>query len=242
MYINSNYNSSVSSDTAVMSLMIANIEPLLYKYRVNLGFYGHNHAVQRMSAVYDSKVVQASTMVRDSEGNDVAWHEDPQATVHMVVGTGGASFTKNFIFPYPEWCEKVFYQYGYAKVTAMNATYLDWVWIDSSDNKIYDRMVITQTTDFSRPWGSSTPSTDDNSGNDNDKILSGVELAFIVIGCALFVSGVGYVSYRMVRSTSLDNLWGSDSAVALSALHDESSALHKGQAADSYTNFVLTDC
>ncbi|CAM9350932.1 unnamed protein product, partial [Ectocarpus fasciculatus] len=144
MYINSNYGEAITSDIVVMDTMIENMEHLLFKYRVNLGFYGHNHAVQRMSAVYDSVVEQAATTVTDADGNEIAWHENPQATVHMVIGTGGAKFTENFVEPYPAWCEKVFYQYGYARVIAVNESYLKWEWVDASDNIIYDQMVITQ--------------------------------------------------------------------------------------------------
>lgn len=78
MYINSNYNESSevkcatwdstiypqctaeevpgSSDGAVMRLMIEHLEPLLYEYSVDIGFYGHNHVVQRHSAIYNSQV------------------------------------------------------------------------------------------------------------------------------------------------------------------------------------------
>ena len=94
MYINSDYSESRSSDVQVMALLIEHIEPLLWQYRVNIGFYGHNHAVQRQAAVYKSKVVQYSTPVVDEENNTVYTHVDPQATVHMVIGTGGAPFTK----------------------------------------------------------------------------------------------------------------------------------------------------
>ncbi len=45
MYINSNYGGSVTSDIVVMDLLIENVEPLLWKYRVNLAFWGHNHVV-----------------------------------------------------------------------------------------------------------------------------------------------------------------------------------------------------
>ena len=45
MYLNSDYGGSVTSDLVVMDNLIHIIEPLLWKYRVNLGFYGHNHVV-----------------------------------------------------------------------------------------------------------------------------------------------------------------------------------------------------
>jgi hypothetical protein len=40
MYINSYYGGKPSSDLAVMDLMLQNLEPLLWKYKVNLAFYG----------------------------------------------------------------------------------------------------------------------------------------------------------------------------------------------------------
>jgi hypothetical protein len=146
MYINSGYSGKPSGDIEVMDLMIQHIEPMFQKYKVNLAFWGHNHVVERQSAVFNRTVIQKSSEVIDTEGNTIAWHEDPQATVHMVVGTGGAAFTHSEVTPTPDWCEKFFYRYGYAKVAAVNSTYLEWKWIDSGDNKVYDRMVITQNS------------------------------------------------------------------------------------------------
>jgi hypothetical protein len=151
MYLNSNYGGGTTSDIALMDQLIANVEPLLWKYRVNLGFYGHNHVVQRQSAVYNRTVVQASTEVIDSAGQVIHFHADPQATVHMVVGTGGAAFTVNAVEPKPVWNEMYMYQYGYARVTAVNASYLDWQWVLSSTGQVLDHMVITQS-DPTKPW------------------------------------------------------------------------------------------
>jgi hypothetical protein len=151
MYINSNYGGSVSSDLVVSDALIANLEPLLFKYRVNLGFYGHNHVVQRQSAVLNKTVVQAAELREDAQGKPVYWHEDPQAPVHMVVGTGGASFTVNAVEPKPAWNEMYMYQYGYARVTAVNASYLDWEWVLSETGEVLDHMVITQS-DPALPW------------------------------------------------------------------------------------------
>lgn len=151
MYINSDYGGTVTSDITVMQEMIDNLEPLLWKYRVNLGFYGHNHVVQRHSAVLNYTVIQASEALEDSEGNVVHYHDDPQATVHMVIGTGGGTFTKNAVDPPPEWNELYYYEYGYAIVTAVNESHLDWKWVLGTTNEVLDRMVITQS-DPSQPW------------------------------------------------------------------------------------------
>lgn len=153
MYLNSDYGGSPTSDIVVMDNLIANIEPLLFQYKVNIGFYGHNHVVQRHSAVYNKTVVQAATVVYDEDFNEVNVHDDPQATVHFVVGTGGASFTKNYVTPYPEWNEMVMYEYGYARVEAVNATYLSWEWVNSQTMEIRDRVVFKQADPAAgQPW------------------------------------------------------------------------------------------
>lgn len=151
MYINSYYSgcNNFGGDTNVMDYLIENIEPLLYKYKVNIAFWGHNHVVQRQSAVYQSKVVQRSTEVIDEEGNTVHQFKDPKATVHFVIGTGGAGFTENADnstkYPMPVWNEDFFYKWGYTLVKSINASYLTWEWFDSSNNKRLDYVTFTQT-------------------------------------------------------------------------------------------------
>jgi len=146
MYLNSNYTTAAtSSDGYVSALMVEHIEPLLWKYKVNLGFYGHNHVVQRQSAVLNNQVVQKAEERKDAEGKTYFHHEDPQATVHWVVGTGGAAFTVTAVDPKPEWNEMYMYEYGYARVTAVNATYLNWEWVHSMSGEVWDRMTIAQS-------------------------------------------------------------------------------------------------
>jgi hypothetical protein len=53
--------------------------------------------VQRHSAVLNQAVVQKSTPIVNADGSVTYLHADPQATVHMVIGTGGATFTKTFV-------------------------------------------------------------------------------------------------------------------------------------------------
>lgn len=152
MYINSDYGGAESSDITVMNELILNVEPLLFKYRVNLGFYGHNHVYQRQSAVKDKLVVQAAVNMVDEDGGTYAYHNDPQATVQMVIGTGGAAFTKNAFSgdDAPLWSELVLYEYGYARATAVNASYLQWEFMQNT-GVLLDKMVITQS-DPTEPW------------------------------------------------------------------------------------------
>jgi hypothetical protein len=101
------YSSFDDYISQVSELMIKHLEPLLYKYRVNLGFYGHNHVVQRHGAVYQKQVVQHSSPRVDDDGNTIYVHENPQATVHWIVGTGGADFTVTANDPKPAWNEVI---------------------------------------------------------------------------------------------------------------------------------------
>ena len=212
MYINSNYGGPVTSDISVMDALILNIEPLLFKYRVNIGFYGHNHVVQRQAAVYNKQVVQCSTAVENPETKIVTHYQnDPQATVQMVVGTGGAGFTVNAYSgnEQPAWCEDFFYLWGYTKVYAYNSTYLYWEWINSANNEVMDRMVVTQTTNFDQAW-STPPEISDLichsvvSSNGNTGTTAIIAL-FTIIGAVLFLFGMTqlwvYIRGRGGKST-----------------------------------------
>ena len=110
MYVSSGFNdTSLSySDVSVMNLLISQIEPLLFKYSVNFAFWGHNHAYQRMSAVYKENVVQASVAGADLENtvNTARVYNDPQATVQLLIGNAGASFSADWLDPLQDWCER----------------------------------------------------------------------------------------------------------------------------------------
>lgn len=214
MYINSNYGGSITSDLTVMNNLIYHIEPLLWKYRVNLAFWGHNHVVQRHSAVYNRTVVQRAKQVYGPYGSGVAtaMHYNPQATVHMVVGTAGAQFTVNYVEPYPDWNEAVFYRFGYAVVTAVNASYLSWDWT-GVDNVIYDRMGITQD-DPTSSWVLPDTTDDDNNQNtksndDDDKKtsfsagqLTGLIIG-IIVGTTIVSIGIFIAISKSKKSPSL---------------------------------------
>eukprot|EP00604_Paraphysomonas_vestita_P002514 CAMPEP_0174818342 /NCGR_PEP_ID=MMETSP1107-20130205/1004_1 /TAXON_ID=36770 /ORGANISM="Paraphysomonas vestita, Strain GFlagA" /LENGTH=472 /DNA_ID=CAMNT_0016030055 /DNA_START=859 /DNA_END=2277 /DNA_ORIENTATION=+ len=205
MYINSNYGGAITSDLTVMNNLIYHIEPLLWKYRVNLAFWGHNHVVQRHAAVYNRTVIQRSKQVYKKYGDiPTAMHYNPQATVHMVIGTAGAQFTVNYVEPLPDWNEAVFYRFGYAIVTAVNSTYLSWDW-SGVDNIYYDRMAITQD-DPTKPWvlPETTDDDDDDSkdskGNDNDDdgtSFSTGQLAGLIIG---IIVGTAIISIGIVMA------------------------------------------
>ena len=176
-----------------MELLILHVEPLLYKYRVNLGFYGHNHVVQRQSAVFNKKVIQKSREVKTEKGI-VHTFDNPQATVHMVIGTAGAGFTENAVIPKPEWNEMFFYKWGYARVTVYSHTELYWEWVEASSGNILDRMSIFQVTNFKEMphWNTSTQN---NNTDDNSEIYSGIPHtnSLIMRIMNFFLFGYGFV-------------------------------------------------
>ena len=235
-------------DIEVMNMLIKHVEPLLMKHQVNLAFYGHNHAVQRQSAVYQKKVVQRSVPVTDERGVTVNLFRDPEATVHMVIGTAGAAFTQvgadystkfspwaspspippwthftqNAFEPPPEWNEQYFYKWGYARVTAVNASYLSWDWVESATGVVWDRMAITQSDDWAaKPkWTNAKPliAKDSKAGAKNkiDATFSGIAItdfaaffaggfvvaAFVVFFLLEFIYGffsAGSNEYKVVR-------------------------------------------
>ncbi len=167
MYANSYYNGRVDAIVRVMDLLIKNLEPLFYKYKVDVAFWAHYHSYQRHSAVYQMKVIQRSELSSDGVYN----YRDPQATVHVIVGTGGADFSIHDPgvtqdLPYPHgvpgsqwysWSEQFFYRYGYSRIKVFNNTHLDLTWMDSFDQTIHDHArIIRSEHSISAAWGSNS--------------------------------------------------------------------------------------
>ena len=159
MYINSNYDAGPTSDVVVMNLLQKHVEPVTHAAKVTLMLYGHNHRLERISAAYQNKTVDASQPRPDGSaaGGVLHVYDRPRATVHYVAGTAGAAFTPNDCVSQgmpacPEWSESVIYAHGYLRFTALNATALrfDYVDTDSDDGALIDSAVIIQ--DLAQAW------------------------------------------------------------------------------------------
>ena len=204
MYINSNDEGYVNSDVAVMNLLIDNVEPLLYENNVNLAFWGHNHCVQRQAAVLNKTVIQNATMI-----NNIAFHENPQATVHMVIGTAGADFTNNTLVQPPEWNELVFHEWGYARVTVPNETMLLWEWVNNTNGVVMDRMIITQSYPI-QSWDiqpTKQPTQEPNSDNSKSSshlLRDGTIAVVCLVLVALIVVAYFYYHRKHYESNNED--------------------------------------
>lgn len=171
-----------------MQQMQTNIEPLLYKYEVNLAFAGHFHNLERQAAVYQGNVVQNSSPRTLANGQRVVYQNNPHGTVWMLIGSAGnGPSISNINYT---WSERYWNNvFGYAIVTAVNATVLQWDLIESKTNKIIDTMILTQ--DFS-DWSL------DSGSSSSDSELSTSTIIGIVFGVVIGVSLLLYIGFVML--------------------------------------------
>ena len=139
------------SDLSVMDELQRDVWPLLVEHGVDLAFWGHNHVYQRSCAW--RAIGQGSFNASDGcvsysqRGDDgVATYVDPTAPVSVVVGTGGAKHTKNGLGQ--PFVEKAFHEFGYVRLTAVNATTLRATYREAGSGEngnILDEFVIVKT-------------------------------------------------------------------------------------------------
>lgn len=103
----------------------------------------------------------------------------------------------NYVEPYPEWNEMVFYRWGYARVQAVDANTLEWEWVSGLDNEVYDKMRITQNVTESWVLPDDTTTSSDEEGNDDDGLSTGSMIG-IYVASALVVSVVSIGLYTLV--------------------------------------------
>jgi hypothetical protein len=214
MYVDSTDCCAVGTDLYVANLLQQNIEPLLYKYQVNLAFSGHFHNLQRQSAIYQNKTVLASVPVVDSQGETVHYYQNPKATVWMIIGSAGRGPTLSTINY--TWSERYWNNvYGYATVSAVNATMLSWKLIQSSNNEVLDNVIITQ--DFAA-WAPA-----DNNSNSNSAVNIGLVVGLtvgLVFGAVLVAIAVWYYWNRVRKpSASLASQQQENNNVEFSDIH-----------------------
>lgn len=202
MYVDSDTCCYSSSDVTGMTLLRNNLEPLLYKYQVNLGFTGHFHNLQRQAAIYRNKTVQHSSIQYDSNGNKLHYYHNPNATVWMVIGSAGNGpdySNHNYSWSERSWNDV----FGYAVVSAVNATTLHWNLMESSTNRIIEQVVITQDL---KPWTTTvTPTTPTSSTSSSDSNLGLIlGLTFGLVFSLVFIIFIGRWYYlNLIKQPAL---------------------------------------
>jgi hypothetical protein len=115
-------------DLQIGSMLQLHLEPLFYKYHVDVNLYAHLHAYERSCPMYQQKCIQ-------------------NGVTHVLIGMAGQDITYH---PYSTqaWSQYHDQQYGYATIFA-NKTYLHLRYYHSSDNTIADQFVLQKKTFFS---------------------------------------------------------------------------------------------
>ncbi|KAM9977108.1 hypothetical protein ACTFIR_010964 [Dictyostelium discoideum] len=113
-------------------LYIDSLEYLLYKYNVDLFISGHCHAYETSKPVYQNEVMGT--------------YQDPKATVHCVIGTGGnkGGQIQEWYEPKP-WTNGLMSSLnGYALLNIINSTTLNWKFIANLNNSIIDEFYLNK--------------------------------------------------------------------------------------------------
>ncbi|CAF1496002.1 unnamed protein product [Adineta steineri] len=97
------------------------IEPLLYKYHVDINFYAHIHSYERTCPMYQHRSID-------------------DGITQILIGMAGQDLVS---YPYTgaEWSIYHDEQYGYTQLWA-NRTYLRFVYYHDADNAIADEFVL----------------------------------------------------------------------------------------------------
>ena len=100
------------------------MEDLLHENQVDLAFWAHYHSYERTCRVYKQKCTD-------------------DGTLNIVVGTAGRSKDPDIWFRKP-WSIYRKADYGYGRVSVINATTLHWEWVLNSSGKVLDETFITK--------------------------------------------------------------------------------------------------
>ncbi|EGC38726.1 hypothetical protein DICPUDRAFT_28115 [Dictyostelium purpureum] len=108
------------------------LENLLFKYNVDLYISGHQHAEEYTYPVYKSQ--------------NLGTFEEPKATVHITVGTGGdAEGEETQWQPKPSWSTgKRIFDTGVGYLTFYNTTTLGYKFIANVNNTVVDEFTMTK--------------------------------------------------------------------------------------------------
>lgn len=125
------YNSDSTSDFPGGAFQ-TNIEPLMLKYNVDFGLYGHWHMYER------TLPVRHQVAVPEGVSADRRRYVNVKAPIHITVGNAGARIKDNLVHPQPAWSVHRALQFGYSRLTVHNATSLHFEHIGASKFTVLD--------------------------------------------------------------------------------------------------------
>jgi hypothetical protein len=105
----------------IANMLQSSIEPLLYKYHVDVNLFAHRHFYERTCAMYKNKCVA-------------------DGVTHVLIGMSGQTLFYN-PFAATEWSKYHDVQFGYTTIFA-NETYLRFAYYHNKDNKVADQFEL----------------------------------------------------------------------------------------------------
>jgi len=164
--------------------------------------------VQILTPAYRNASVQSSVPTPRADGSVARLFSRPRATLHMLIGTGGAGFTPNCattagvnIAP-PAWDERCFLAWGLLRLTARSATRLEMDWADGSSGVVAERVDLEQ--DLAQPWADAGGSAPAAAAADDLPLKAGLgagAAALVVLGGVAVVISRRRAAYGPVPSS-----------------------------------------
>lgn len=117
--------------------------PLFARYGVSLVLTGHMHAYERTHPVLNGTVVSQPRANAAPGGADV--YDAPRAPAYLVIGSAGALIEESWVDPKPTWSASRHTVYGYGRVTAHNASALQFEFLPTAEGgRAADEMWVLQ--------------------------------------------------------------------------------------------------
>jgi len=111
-------------------------ENVLYKYGVDLAFWAHEHAYERLYPVYNHTVMN---------GTDADAYHNPGAPIHIVNGAAGNREKNDGFLKEPSpWSAMRNSEFGYGRMIVFNATHLYYEQVSAEKGAVIDRVMITK--------------------------------------------------------------------------------------------------
>jgi len=139
IYVSSTYKKWPDGDLDVSEALKIALEPLFYKYKVDLTWHGHHHSYQRTCPVFGDSCL--------------GYREDGTARgpVHLIIGHAGAHLSRKLQPVQPPYFEKVILDHGYTRVFA-NGTYFHMESLCDEDQSLMDSFTLLKPAGWEAAW------------------------------------------------------------------------------------------